>query len=113
MLSDTDRSYIPMKVNTKKGLSHSLFNWLHHWIIAEFFLGVSLVRTSRGTTSAIQRSWGETDSESVTRCDEQGQERNVVLKSLNLNFRGKQIEKLERERDRERNRERETLRGVS
>lgn len=39
----------------KKGLSHSPFNWLHPWIIAKFFLGFSLVRTSRGTTSAIQR----------------------------------------------------------
>ena len=57
VISCSDRSCIPVKVNTKKeGLSHSLFNWLRHWIIAKFFLGFSLVRTSRNTASAVQRT---------------------------------------------------------
>lgn len=98
----------------KKGLSHSLFNWLHHWIIAKFFLGFSLVRTSRGTTSAIQRRAGrerQADSDREPRCDER--ERNTVVLSLNLNFRGKhKIERGKRERGKERGTHTHTRWGV-
>lgn len=71
----TDRSHIPAKVNSskKKELSLSPFNGLHHWIIRKFFLGFSLVRTSRGTASAIQRRAGkETSRFRAPNCEERG-----------------------------------------
>lgn len=72
----------------KKELSCSPFNRLHHWIIAEFFLGFSLVRTSLATTSAKQRAGRETDRQIQRECHRLMRHK-VVLKSLNLNFRGK------------------------
>lgn len=106
-LSSTDRSCIPAKVNThtkkKRGLSHSLFNWLHHWIIAEFFLGFSLVRTSRGTTSAIQRTAGrETDGfrERAKVCWVRAREKHSAVVEFEFQRETQDREQLQRERER-------------
>lgn len=87
----------------KRGLSHSLFNWLHHWIIAEFFLGFSLVRTSRGTTSAIQRTAGrETDGfrERAKVCWVRAREKHSAVVEFEFQRETQDREQLQRERER-------------
>lgn len=95
---------------TQKGLSRSPFKWLCYWIIAKFFLGFSLVRTSRGPLSADREREGNIVDEWEKQKEtgrlikyEEGwkQERDTVVWnwSFHLNF----IRKYNREKERDRN----------